>query len=101
MSERIENLLAWLQPHTLSRVDPLELRGRVEDLHDGAQDDLYASLRSATDAAVAWGVGERRARAHIARLHEKYGIGRRLGGSWVLRQSDIEHHPPDARYRTK
>jgi len=46
-------------------------------------------------------VSQRRAVAHIARLHNKYGIGRQVGGAWVLRQVDIERHRPDAKYRRK
>jgi len=99
-TDRIDAALALLAPH-LSATDPLEVRAIVEDLHDSAQDDLLASLRGASDAAQAWGVSQRRAVAHIARLHNKYGIGRQVGGAWVLRQVDIERHRPDARYRRK
>lgn len=100
-NDRISAALGLLAPHLLTPQDPLYIRSVLEDLHDGAQDDLLASLRSAQDAAAAWGVTDRRARAYIARLNQKYGIGRQFGGSWLLRQGDIERYPPDQRYRQK
>lgn len=100
-NDRIDAALALLAPHLLSPQDPLYFRAVLEELHDGAQDDLLASLRGAHDAAQAWGVTPRRAQAHIARLHDTCGIGRLIGGAWVLRQSDIERHQPDAKYRRK
>lgn len=101
MSDRIGVVLTRLTPHLLISADPLEIRALIEDLYDGAQDDLLDALRSAQDAAIAWSVTDRRARAHIVRLHEKHGIGRQFGGYWLLRQSDIDHHPPDQKYRQK
>lgn len=100
-NDRIGVALGLLAPHLLTPQDPLYIRSILEDLYDGGQDDLLESLRSAQDAAVAWGVSDRRARAHITRLHEKYGIGRQFGGSWLLRQQDIDSYPPDQRYRQK
>jgi len=101
MTDRIDAALALLAPHLLSPQDPLYFRAVLEELYDAAQDDLLASLRGASDAAQAWGVSQRRAVAHIARLHQKYGIGRQVGGAWVLRQADIDTHRPDAKYRRK
>lgn len=93
-TDRISAALALLAPHILTIQEPYEIRAILEDLYDGAQDDLLESLRSAQDAAEVWGVSERRARAHIARLHAKYGIGRQFGGSWLVRQGIIERYPP-------
>lgn len=98
-TDRISTALALLAPHLLTIQDPLYIRSILEDLHDGAQDDILASLRSSQDAATAWGVSHSRARARIAQLHERYEIGRQFGGSWLIRQEDIDHHPPDTKYR--
>lgn len=99
-NDRIESALTAL-PSVVFRQDTLGLRALIEDLYDGAQDDLLNDLCSPEQAAARWDVGERRARAHIARLHEKYGIGRQFGGTWLLKRQDIERHPPDQKYRTK
>lgn len=84
MDDRIDAALAELAPHILSPQDPLYFRAVLEDLHDGAQDDLLASLRGARDAAAEWNVTLRRASAHIARLH-----------------SDIDRYRPDPKYKRK
>lgn len=98
-NDRINTVLALLAPHIVSVQEPLYFRSLLEDLHDGAQDDLMSDLRDTRDAAQAWGVSLRRAAAHITRLHTRYGIARQLGGAWVLRRQDIEAHRPDQRFR--
>jgi hypothetical protein len=98
INDRIDRALTAL-PALVFQHDTLGLRSLLEELHDGAQDDLLADLCSVETAAARWDVSDRRARAHIARLHEKYGIGRQFGGTWLLRRRDIEAHPPDRKYR--
>jgi len=90
---RIERALAAL-PALVFGNDQLGIQSLLEEVYDGAQDDLLAELCGIESAAARWNVSERRARAHIARLHEKYGIGRQFGGSWLLRRQDIDAHPP-------
>lgn len=99
-ADRIEGALAAL-PALLFANDQHGMRSLLEDLYDGAQDDLLSDLMSAEQAAARWDVTERRARAHIARLHEKYGVGRQLGGAWVLRRAHVESHAPEQKYRRK
>ena len=99
-NDRIERVLAALPALALQH-DSLGMRSLLEDLYDAAQDDLLDDLRDAAQAAAAWGVSERRARARIAKLHEEYGIGRLVGGAWVVRQAHIDAHPPDQKYRKK
>lgn len=101
MNDRIERALALL-PGLLFQDDGYGARSLLEELYDGAQDDLLTDLCSAAQAAAIWGVSDRRARAHLARLHDKYGIGRQLSdGTWLVRRAHVEAHPPDARYRRK
>lgn len=100
-NDRIDAALAQLAPHLCTIQEPMYFRELLETLYDGAQDDLLADLISAEQAAAIWDVTDRRARAHIARLHEKYGIGRQLGGAWVIRRAHAESHAPDRRYRKK
>jgi hypothetical protein len=100
MTDRISGVMAAL-PALLFAGDQLGMRCLLEELCEGVQNDLLDELRGAEQAAAVWDVSERRARAHIARLHEKYGIGRQFGGAWLLRRQDIERHPPDQKYRRK
>lgn len=99
-NDRIERVLMAL-PALLSTQDIFGARSLLEEIYDGAQDDLMADLCDTQDAARAWAVTPRRANAHIVRLHERYGVGRQLGGAWVLRRQDIEAHRPDQRFRKK
>ena len=99
-NDRIERTLAAL-PAFFFANDHHGLRSLLEDLYDGAQDDILADLVSAEQAAARWNVTDRRARAHIARLHEQYGIGRQLGGAWIIRRAHVDAHAPDTRYQTK
>lgn len=101
MTNRIDAALALLAPHLCTVQEPMYFRSLLEDLYDGAQDDLLDDLVSAEQAAVRWDVTDRRARAHIARLHEKYGVGRQLGGAWVLRRAHVEKYAPERKYRRK
>src|SRR5262245_18779779 len=101
MSSRIDAALALLAPHLLTTQEPHSIRSLLEDLYDGAQDDLMNDLIDTNQAAAIWDVTERRASAHILRLHEKYGIGRQLGGAWVLRRAHAEAYKHDQKYRRK
>lgn len=92
MNDRIERVLAAL---TAAR-DPLEVRAIVEDLYDTAQDDLLGQLHDAERAADAWQVSRRRANAHITHIHRQHGVGTRIGGALLLRQSEIEKYRPRA-----
>lgn len=97
---RIDQTLAAL-PGLAFNNDELGARLLLEELYDGAQDDLLAELVGSDHAAVHWNVSERRARAHIARLHERYGVGKQFGGVWVLRRRDMERHAPAQSHRRK
>lgn len=65
------------------------------------QADLWASLRTAADAERAWNVNHARACAHIATLHKRHGVGRLIGGRWLLTEQDIINHAPDVRFRPR
>lgn len=97
-NDRIERAMGVL-PSLVFQQDTLGLRSLLEDMYESAQDDLLSDLCSVETAAARWNVSDRRARAHIARLHDKYGIGLQFGGTWLLRRRDIERNPPDQKYR--
>ena len=59
-----------------------------------ARSDALLSIRSAEDAAEAWGVSLRRAQAHIAWLHERKGVGARIGRAWLITADEIERYRP-------
>lgn len=52
--------------------------------------EIYTS----DEAAKMWGVTVRRAQAHIATLHARFGVGRKVGRDWLLSADEAERHPP-------
>lgn len=101
MTNRIDAALALLAPHLCTVQEPLYFRSLLEDVYDGAQDDLLSDLIDADQVASLLSVSRRRANAYIAALHQRYGYGKRLGGAWIIRRAHVTAHPPDARYRRK
>lgn len=53
-------------------------------------------IRTADEMAAEWGVSTRRAQAFIAALHERHGVGRRIGKLWVLSADEAATHRPGA-----
>lgn len=66
----------------------------VARVASAARSEALVSIRSAEDAAEAWGVTPRRAQAHIARLHERKGVGARVGRAWLLTEQEIAANRP-------
>lgn len=81
--------------------DALGLRELLDRVYDAGADDLVRNLVTVEYAAARWAVSERRARAHIAALNAKHGIGWQIGGAWVMRREDIDQHAPQSKYRRK
>lgn len=71
----------------------------LEEVYEQGGYDILKDLVDVKYAADQWDVSERRARAHIAKLHEEHGIGWQLGGSWVLLKTQVEAHAPQKKYR--
>ena len=44
--------------------------------------------------AELWGVSERRVRAHVATLHDRFGFGREVHGRWMMTAEEAESHRP-------
>lgn len=47
-------------------------------------------IKTAEEMADVWGVSVRRARAIIANRHERFGVGRQIGKTWVLSAAEAE-----------
>ena len=100
VTDRINQLVESLLPHGGGTMTEHRLRMALEKIahvawSEGGADGLRR-LRTADDAAEAWGVTPSRARAHIARLHKRWSVGSKIGGVWLLTQAEIEQHVPDA-----
>ena len=87
------------------RVSDQALRRRLEtfakQIATAARSEFISSVRSAEDAAEAWGVSTRRAQAHIAAIHERHGVAARIGRAWLITDDEIERHRPGESGRPK
>jgi hypothetical protein len=100
LNDRIERALRLL-PALVSSQDIFGARALLEEIYDAGYDAGLADACGVADAASAWGVTVQRARAHIAHLHDKRGIGRQFGGSWRLTRREIEENKPNEKYKIK
>ncbi len=105
IADRIAQLVESLLPHGGGTMTEQRLRMALEKVAhvaytEGVADGLR-SLRTADDAAEAWDVTLQRACTHIRRLHERWGVGAKVAGVWLLTQAEIEQNAPDPKYRRK
>ena len=52
------------------------------------------NLLDTAELAELWGVSTRRVRAHCARLHDRWGIGRKANGGWMMTREEALTHRP-------
>ena len=77
------------------------LRPLVANVASHTRAHELLGLRTADELAEDWGVSVRRAQAFIASLHERFGVGRRIGKLWVLSPAEAESHRPGKPGRPK
>lgn len=101
MQQKIEEMFSSLLPNEAGILSAPQLRAALEQIAEAAyrqgRADAFLSLRTSADAARAWGVTQRRARAYIGARNARYGMGLRVGAEWLVTQEEIERWPPDAR----
>lgn len=78
---RIQSILTKLQHSSASNTRAYELLG----------------LRDSDELHHFWGVSMRRVTAHCQTLHERWGVGRKFGKTWVLTADEAERHRPAAK----
>ena len=78
---RLRSILTKLQHSSASITRAYELLG----------------LRDSDELHHLWGVTMRRVTAHCQMLHERFGVGRKFGKTWVLTADEAERHRPAAR----
>lgn len=97
----IENMTQTLLPNGGGSLSVERLHWALEQVAQVAYAEGQAaallSLRTADDAAKAWGVSGSRARAHIAKLNARHGVGMRIGQRvWLLTAAEVERYKPNA-----
>ena len=79
-------------------VEEKQLRSALEQIAEHAQTlgqaEALSSLRTSDEAAAIWAVAPSVARAHIARLHKRLGIGALVGHTWMLTTNDVARYEP-------
>lgn len=78
---RLRSILTKLQHSSASNTRAYELLG----------------LRDSDELHHLWGVSMRRVTAHCQTLHERFGVGRKFGKTWVLTADEAERHRPAAK----
>lgn len=101
IAQEKEEAISRLLPHGGSgMITETRLRAAMDALvkriatHTRAYELL--SLKDSSELAAEWNVSGRRARAHIAMLHDRWGVGRRVGSAWMLSADEAESHRPAA-----
>lgn len=99
IEQEIDSTIEHLLPHGGgATITETRLRSALDALatrianHTRAYELL--GIRTSDEMAEEWGVSKRRAQAHIATLHDRFGVGRKVGRDWLLSADEAERHPP-------
>lgn len=97
--QHIDKAIEALLPNGgAGRVTEHRLRHVLERLAQQAAttgvNEALAGLREASEIEHIWGVSRRRVNAHIRHLHERFGVGAKIGGAWVLTAEEVERYAP-------
>lgn len=101
IDQEIADVLAALIPHGGgATVTEVRLRSALAKLAQRVANHTRAyellGIRTSEELAAEWGVTKRRVQAHIATLHERFGVGRKIGRDWVLSADEAARHRPGA-----
>ena len=101
IQQEIADTLATLIPHGGgATVTEVRLRSALAKLAQRVASHTRAyellGIRTSDELATEWGVSKRRVQTFIAQLHERSGVGRKIGRDWVLSADEAEHHRPGA-----
>ena len=98
IAQAIDNAVTDLIPHGAGVVHEQRLRHILSRVaQNAATAGAHAALlglRDSNELAEMWGVSKRRVQAHCAHLHERWGVGRRVGNAWMLTAEEAESHRP-------
>ncbi len=97
-ASEIDSAVNRLLPHGAGAVTEPRLRQALTVLAQRIASNTRAyellGIRTAEELAEEWGVSRRRAQAFIATLHERWGVGRKIGNMWCLSADEATTHRP-------
>ncbi len=98
IAQDIDQAVTDLIPHGAGVVHEHRLRHVLNRVAQrAATTGAHAALLGLVDSEQLehiWGVGRRRVNAHCATLHDRWGVGRKVGGAWLLTAEEAESHRP-------
>ncbi len=97
-ASEIDGAVERIIPHGVGAVTEPRLRQALTVLAQRIASNTRAyellGIRTAEELAEEWGVSRRRAQAFIATLHERWGVGRKIGNMWCLSADEATTHRP-------
>lgn len=94
----IDSTVERLIPHGAGAVTEPRLRQALTVLAQRIASNTRAyellGIRTAEELAEEWDVSRRRAQAFIATLHDRWGVGRKIGNMWCLSADEADTHRP-------
>lgn len=78
-----------------------ELGVIAQRAYTAGKSDALLGLMTADDVAVHYGISSRRARAIIKNRHERFGVGFRIAGNWLVHRDELVSLEPEIKYRRK
>lgn len=98
ISQYIDQAITDLIPHGAGVVHEHRLRHILQRIAQQAGQTIKTyellNLVDSAELEQLWGVSRRRVNAHCAALHERWGVGRKVGGAWLLTADEAERHTP-------
>lgn len=94
----IDSTVERLIPHGAGSVTEPRLRQALTVLTQRIASNTRAyellGIRTAEELSEEWGVSRRRAQAYIATMHDRWGVGRKIGNTWCLSAEEAATHRP-------
>jgi hypothetical protein len=101
----IDRAVEQLIPDGAGVVTDLRLRAALKVLVGSVASNTRAyellGIKASEELAEEWGVSRRRTQKFIADLHERWGVGRKIGNVWCLSAAEAETHRPAQTGRPK
>lgn len=97
-ASEIDSAVERIIPHGAGTVTEPRLRQALTVLAQRIASNTRAyellGIRTAEDLADEWNVSRRRAQAFVATLHDRWGVGRKIGNTWCLSAEEAATHRP-------
>ena len=79
----------------------LHLKALVAQIASHTRSYELMNLCDSDQLAEMWNVSKRRVQAHVSTLNERWGVGRKVGGTWLLSIDEAERYRPQSAGRPK